>query len=292
MRSSASASRWCANRCSGAVAAHPPAPSVSPPLAAAAGRGGSRHAPESRTHATSRSTRTDTATLQRLAALEPFSSLAPADLDEIARGTRLRRLSSGESLWRAGEPAGHFAVIESGVVQIRQMTPTGEGVVVGLFRAGEAVGLSAALEGGTFPADALAVGGLVDVLWIRIDALQEALARSVAVGNAVNRALLRHTAALRAKIDIVSAGSVPRRLAALMHYLTERFGRPVGNGAVLVEIHLTREEISQLVSARAETVIRILSRWQKAGWLSNRPQGIEIARADMLERILATGGDG
>lgn len=205
---------------------------------------------------------------------------------------RPRRLSSGESLWLAGEPAGHFAIIESGVVQIRQMTPTGEGVVVGLFRAGEAIGLSAALEGGAFPADALAVGGVVDVLWIRADVLRHALARSVAVGNAVNRALLRHTAALRAKIDIVSAGSVPRRLAALLHYLIERFGRPAHNGAVLVEIHLTREEISQLVSARVETVIRILSRWQKAGWLANRPQGMEITRADMLERILATGGDG
>lgn len=267
-----------------------PARSAFPLLATAA------HGPRD-THSRSRPAKSraddaDAATLQRLAAQEPFSSLAAADLGDIARATRLRRLSSGESLWRAGEPAMHFGVIESGVVQIRQMTPTGEGVVVGLFRAGEAVGLSAALEGGAFPADALAVGGSVDVLWIRTDALQAALARSVAVGQAVNRALLRHTAALRAKIDIVSAGSVPRRLAALLHYLIKRFGRPAGDGAVLVEIHLTREEISQLVSARAETVTRILSRWQKAGWLANRPQGIEITRADMLERILATGGDG
>lgn len=226
----------------------------------------------------------------RVAALELFSSLGAADLARLARGARQRRLSSGASLWFAGEPARHFAVIESGVVQIRQMTPTGEGVVVGLFRSGEAIGLAAALEDGVFPADAIAIGGPVDVLWIGADALREALAASVAVGLAVNRALLQHTAALRAKIDIVSAGSVPRRLAALLHYLIERFGKPADvGGGVVVEVNLTREEIGQLVSARVETVIRILSRWQKAGWLTSRPGGIEITRADMLERILATG---
>lgn len=227
----------------------------------------------------------------RLAALELFSGLPRVDLERLARGTRARHLSSGEALWRLGEPARHFAVIESGIVEIRHTTATGEGIVVGLFRAGEAIGLSAALENVAFPADALAIGGDVELLWVRGEALRDALDVSVAVGQAVNRALLKHTAALRAKIDIVSAGSVPRRLAALLHYLIERFGKPAGN-AVFVEVNLTREEISQLVSARVETVIRILSRWQKAGWLANRAGGIEIARADMLRRILETGIDG
>ncbi len=224
----------------------------------------------------------------RMAALELFSSLEPGDLARLAQGARPRRLASGEPLWLTGERAAHFAVIEVGIVQIRQTTPTGDGVVVGLFRTGEAVGLAAALEHGLFPADAVAIGGAVDVLSIRADVLQETLEASVAVGLAVNRALLQHTAALRAKIDIVSAGSVPRRLAALMIYLIERFGRPAGADAVAVEVSLTREEISQLVSARVETVIRILSRWQKAGWLTSRPGGMEITRADMLRRILDT----
>ncbi|WP_248280653.1 Crp/Fnr family transcriptional regulator [Aromatoleum aromaticum] len=228
------------------------------------------------------------AVADRMAGLELFSTLGSSDLACLARGARHRHLGPGKPLWRAGERAAHFAVIESGIIEIRQTTLTGDGVVVGLFRTGEAVGLAAVLEHGLFPADAIAIGGAVDVLSIRADALQEALETSVTVGFAINRALLQHTAALRAKIDIVSAGSVPRRLAALMIYLIERFGRPTGAEAVVVEVNLSREEISQLVSARAETVIRILSRWQKAGWLTSRPGGMEITRADMLRRILDT----
>ncbi|AYH44291.1 Crp/Fnr family transcriptional regulator [Azoarcus sp. DN11] len=226
-----------------------------------------------------------TALAQRLGALDIFSLLPPANLESLAQGARSRRIGAGESLWFAGEHAKHFAVIEVGMVEIRRMTPTGEGIVMGLFRRGDAVGLVAALESGSFPADAIALGGTAEVLLIRAEALREALGNSVAVGLAVNRALLQHTAALRAKIDIVSAGSVPRRLAALMRYLIGRFGQPTEAGTLIIDAHLGRDEISQLVSARVETVIRILSRWQKAGWLASRPGRIEILRPDMLQRI-------
>jgi len=217
-----------------------------------------------------------------------FAGLDGKDLARISIGARHRRLDSGQPLWFAGEPAAHFAIIEGGVVQIRNVTPTGEGVVVGLFRSGETVGLAAALEHSVFPADAIAIGGHVDVLWMRAAALREALPDSVAVSLAITRELLRHTGALQAKINIVSAGSVPRRLAALMHYLIARFGRETSSGVVAVGLTLSREEISQLVSARVETVIRILSRWQKAGWLRTRADGFEIMRVDMLRRILET----
>lgn len=216
----------------------------------------------------------------------PFMDRCQPDLSLLVQGGRHRRLAAGESLWFAGERASHFAVLESGVVQVRRMTPTGEGIVIGLFRSGEAIGLAAALEDVAYPADAIAVGGPVDVVAIRADTLRESLRSSIDVGLAVNRALLQHSAALRAKIDIVSAGSVPRRLAALMHYLIERFGHQTDSGSILVDVHLAREDIAQLVSARVETVIRILSRWQKAGWITPRPGGIEIERADMLRRII------
>lgn len=221
-------------------------------------------------------------------ALDPFAELPPADLARLMEGARERHLAAGEALWFAGETADHFAVIRSGIVEIRQMTPTGEGVVVGLFRTGESIGLGAALERAAFPADAIPIGGAVEVLWIRGEALREALESSMAVARAVNQALLRHTSALRAKINIVSAGSVPRRLAVLMRYLIERFGHTTEAGTVIVEAPLGRDEISQLVSARVETVIRILSRWQKAGWLASRPGVIEIVRPDMLQRIVDT----
>src|SRR5690349_8486386 len=96
----------------------------------------------------------------------PFTDPCQSDLARLVQGGRHRRLAAGESLWFAGERASYFAVLESGIVQIRRMTPTGEGIVIGLFRSGEAIGLAAALEDAAYPADAIAVGGPVDVLAI------------------------------------------------------------------------------------------------------------------------------
>jgi CRP-like cAMP-binding protein len=63
---------------------------------------------------------------------------------------------------------------------------------------------------------------------------------------------------------------------------------PSATGAVTIEIGLTREQIGQLVSARTETVVRVLGRWQRAGWFDGGRARIELVRPDMLARILGT----
>jgi CRP-like cAMP-binding protein len=126
----------------------------------------------------------------------------------------------------------------------------------------------------------------VELLKIDASVVRRTLAEDAGLAAAVNRALLRHTQALRAKIGIVSAGTVPRRLATLMLYLADRFGRPAEDAVLRIDVALTREQIGQLVSARVETVIRVLSRWQKLGWLRGTRDGLELLRRDMLERVL------
>ena len=122
--------------------------------------------------------------------------------------------------------------------------------------------------------------------WISASPLAAALSSSPSLREAVDRALLAHTDALRDKIDIVSAGTVPRRLAALFLHLGHRFGVPSETGSVTIEIGLTREQIGQLVSARTETVVRVLGRWQRAGWFDGARTRIELVRPEMLARIL------
>jgi CRP-like cAMP-binding protein len=101
----------------------------------------------------------------------------------------------------------------------------------------------------------------------------------------MNRALLEHTDILRAKIDIVSAGSVPARIAALVLYLVERFGESRDAQNAHAGIDLTREQIGHIVGARPETVIRIMSRWHKAGWLDSTRAGMAVHRLDMIRRM-------
>jgi CRP-like cAMP-binding protein len=194
---------------------------------------------------------------------------------------------AGALLWHAGDAAVRFAVIRRGIVAIRRLTAAGDTIVLGLFGPRDVIGLSAVLARAPFPAEAVALAP-VGVRWIPAAPLVAALSSSPPMREAVDRALLAHTDALRDKIDIVSAGTVPRRLAALFLHLARRFGVPSATGAVTIEIGLTREQIGQLVSARTETVVRVLGRWQRAGWFEGGRTRIELVRPDMLARILGT----
>ncbi|HEX6138031.1 MAG TPA: Crp/Fnr family transcriptional regulator [Casimicrobiaceae bacterium] len=210
-----------------------------------------------------------------------------APLPHPACGTAIRGIAAGSRLWLAGQRADHFAIVERGIVGLAQVTAAGDVVVLGVFGPADSIGLPAALERGAYTEDAVALTASVDVLRIATAPVLDALPDSPPLAIAVNRALLRYTSILGNKIDIVTAGSVPRRLAALFLHLIERFGRPTPDGATRIDVGLTREQIAQFVGARVETVIRILSRWQKAGWIVGGRGGIVIGRMDMLRRILA-----
>ena len=104
---------------------------------------------------------------------------------------------------------------------------------------------------------------------------------------AMTRALLDHCALLHAKIDVLVAGTVPRRIAAFMLDLAERFGDEGLDGTTFVPLALSRAKYATYVAARVETVIRACSAWQKDGLLSTAKDGFTIRSLDELRSIAA-----
>jgi CRP/FNR family transcriptional regulator, nitrogen oxide reductase regulator len=101
----------------------------------------------------------------------------------------------------------------------------------------------------------------------------------------MNRALLAHCRLMHTKVDILAAGTVPQRLAALFLDLAERFGDEDGEGTHYVPLALSRSHIASYIGARVETVIRCCSAWQKRGVLSTDRNGFVIADPGALRDI-------
>jgi CRP-like cAMP-binding protein len=114
-----------------------------------------------------------------------------------------------------------------------------------------------------------------------------AMDHRASVAQAMNQLLLEHTRALHQKIAVMSAGSVPQRLATLFLLLAERFGDEMDDGTTRVPVHLSRRELCRLVGATEETVIRQMTRWQKAGILTTVADGFDIADASALREIVS-----
>lgn len=214
----------------------------------------------------------------------PFRALRSEWIERLAKHCTRRQLRAGDYVWRRGDTAQSFVVVREGLVAIQRSTVDGESVLVALFGPGDTLCVVPALQHIPFPADAVTATRRAEVLLISAAPVLDALAQDPELAAALNRALLEHTSSLRSKIELVSAGNTPRRLAALLLYLAERFGRKSGDGTVEIRPALTREQLGQLVNARTETVIRIMSRWSKARWIHGTAPKLKLLRMDMLQR--------
>lgn len=221
--------------------------------------------------------------VRRLRAAACFGVLGADDAAKLARESSLRRLDEGERLWRVGSPGAGFALVQEGLVLISAPRADGDRAVFGLFGPGECVGIAAALDGSAYPADAIAFTKHLEVLWVPAPALRLLASASPGVARAIQQALLAHTSALRIKIEILSAGKVPARIASLLLHLAERFGAPAPRGGgTRFDLPISRQSLAQLVSARTETVIRILGAWKRAGVVESDARGFTLRDLDAL----------
>ncbi|HTJ44554.1 MAG TPA: Crp/Fnr family transcriptional regulator [Kofleriaceae bacterium] len=215
-----------------------------------------------------------------LAAAPLFREADAATIAKLARAAREIAREEGETIWDADAPALDAVLIVRGLVEIARNDAT-----LALFGPRELIGLPAALEGGAYPAAAIAVAAEVRAIAVPAVELRAAVDRDHALARAANRALIDHGKVLRAKIAILTAGSIEQRLAALFEHLAERFGDEVG-GELRIPLTLTRRMIAQLVGARVETVIRALAAWRRAG-LADAGVDIVIRDRAALRHLLA-----
>jgi CRP-like cAMP-binding protein len=203
----------------------------------------------------------------------------------MERASCRKVIDRGEALFRVGDPAEHIILVTSGLLKVVRYLPDATETILGLFGPREAVGLIAALQGRPYPATALALSQRVEVLCVRSVDVLESMRRETELALAMNQALMYQAKILHEKIDVMSAGAVPQRLASLLLTLAERFGDEQEAQGVLVPVVLSRGELSSLVGARVETVIRVLSRWQKQGMVETSREGFWLREPAALEGV-------
>ena len=181
-----------------------------------------------------------------------------------------RRYKRGEYVWHEGEDATWMAVIASGLVKISRR---GSGAIVALLGPHETFGDLAIVGGAPYSADAVAATRNVELLCLDAQEVRSAIETRPTFARAVERSLVAHGRSLQDKIQIMSAGSVERRLAALLRHLFDRFGDDLEDGSSIVPVNLSRAELASLVGATVETTIRTMSRWHKERLVSTQPEG-------------------
>ncbi len=211
-----------------------------------------------------------------LGASRLFGTLPEALRATVAARASRRTFVRGERVFRAGETATRFNLVLSGVIKIVRPVADGTEAIVGLFGPRESIGDPAVLERVSYPSDAVVASGTAEILSVDAAPVLTLSTRSVEVASAISRVLLDHTRALQEKIGVMSAGSVPKRLATLFLILGERFGDECEDDTLVIPVPLSRGELACLIGARVETTIRTVRRWERAGIVETRDDGFLI----------------
>lgn len=100
-----------------------------------------------------------------------FTGLASEDLEAIASFCVLRSLAKDEYLFRQGDPAEGFYVIQRGAVNVHRVNAAGKEQVIHVFRTGDSLAEAALASPTGYPADARAVESSTVILIPKIPVL-------------------------------------------------------------------------------------------------------------------------
>lgn len=218
-----------------------------------------------------------------------FFGLPPAELTRVLARSGLTVLNRGQVLWKEGDPAEHVGLVRTG--KLKSLVGRGRRqIIVDVSIRGDVLGDVAFALKEPHPASVVALTRS-RVLMVPAEALRAAFdTEPRALGSAL-LSLARRVQRLNRLVTGLSAGSVPRRLAAALLELAERSGGPFPGGT-LVPVRLRRADLAALAATSAESVSRQLAGWRRGGVIVPQPAGFVVPDLDLLRRIAAGGGRG
>jgi CRP-like cAMP-binding protein len=219
---------------------------------------------------------------QAIRATPLFRGLSAEDQKRLAALASLKNYERGDFLWRSGDPADLLTIIVKGRVKIVTHGDTGD-TILELFEEGEPVGAIAVYNYMPYPASAVCMEPVVLLTLPRRDYF-ELLDRNPDFARAIIRELTKLVVAMARKLQEMRGQKVDARIAQLFLTLSERLGKE-GKGGIEIPIHLTRQEIADLVGTTVESAIRVLSRWGREKIVISGENRFLIPSRDRLREI-------
>jgi CRP/FNR family transcriptional regulator len=226
------------------------------------------------------------AVLSVVRSLPVFRGLSSEDQKRVAALATLREYGRGDLIWREGDPAESLTVIAKGRVKIVRQSAGGD-VILEIFGEGEPVGAIAVYNYMPYPASAVCLEPVTLMALPRRDYF-ELLDRHPDFARAIIRELTKLVVALARKVEEMRGQRVEVRIAQLFLTLADRMGQETKRGTE-IPIHLSRQEVADLVGTTVESAIRVLSRWGREKVVVSGERRFLIPSRDRLRQI-AEGG--
>jgi CRP/FNR family transcriptional regulator len=191
-----------------------------------------------------------------------------------------RRLSRGDVLFTAGEPARGMYVVVEGSVRATRESSEGREQVIHVERAGATFAEVPMFDDGNYPSTVIADEDCV-LLFLAKQDIRTLCLQQPAIPLAAARLLASRLRQAAALIETLSLRDVDRRLARFLLSEVDLSGTRSGS-AVSLDLALTHQQIAARIGTVREVVSRALTRLEKNGLIQSEGKVIMIPDERML----------
>ena len=207
-----------------------------------------------------------------------FRDLELNEIADLCTGAEIRVHRHRELVFESGQRANRFGFVLSGAYKLSRISPSGEDAVIYFSCPGDVVAaLVMPQPNSTYPVSVRSMGPS-RMLVISRDVYNEKwLARPpliIQVQSLLSTRMVRfqnHRAMQRAPLS--------SKVAALLLQLA---ANETTEEEISIPIPLTRKEIAETLGATVESVIRVMSEWDKKGIINTTEQNIKILQPALL----------
>ena len=219
-----------------------------------------------------------------LPTFELFAGLPTAAVDKLVPSVRWHHVDRGDVLFQQGDEASLAYLVVSGRLRLVQHTADGKDVTMATFAPGDVIGLIMIFSGEPYPGTAEVLDGS-ELLTLSGAPMWDLLNANAVLATKIIKLLADHLHEAHNRIRELSAERVQQRVARSLLRLVEKVGVAAENGAVRLDIRLSRQDLAQMNGTTLETVSRTISVWESAGIIQAGREQIVILKPHALIKI-------
>jgi CRP/FNR family transcriptional regulator len=201
-----------------------------------------------------------------------FADLSAADIETIADGCTVRSLEKGETLFREGEKAIGFYVVQTGQISIYRVTPDGREQIICVFQAPESFAEVTLATVESYPANAVALEPS-QVILVSKSHFRDLVCRKPELALHMLASMSLHLKHLVQSLHDLKGRQIESRLA---EWLIQQAASPANGGTTTFDLPISKKTLAGQLGVTSETLSRTFARFRKEELLVVTGPSIQI----------------
>ena len=197
-----------------------------------------------------------------------FSDLTQAQLLQLSEMLHGKTYPAGTTLMTVEQPGEVVYLIRSGTVKVHVEQADGRDVIISILGPGECVGEMSLLDQVGRSATVITIEES-DLLWLDRATFRKFLNEMPTLAYNLACILSARLRLANEQIQALAAKEAENRIARQILAFSQRYGRQLPNGDMLIPIRLTQSDIASLTGSSREHTNKILVSYKERGYVSS-----------------------